>query len=148
MSMSGRRELQVSDAGEVSPSEAESYYLRSSHSHSCSCRQSHSRGQSRSRRPCQRRFRSEEDSSGREDAHPEEAVDPGASCGIQPQLPAKPDLQPGAQKLAKILLCSEHGNNLSPDICNACRGVSRMVRQDMVHQLVGHRGGSLVLLQF
>ena len=68
-------------------------------------------------------------------------MDKEASIGAkQPSHQSGPQSKKGTSNVAKIQLCSEHGNNIVPDMCNACQGVTRMVKQDMTRQLMGHGG--------
>ena len=150
--MDDNEELVNSDREEYS-SESESQSSESSRSRSRRRSRTRSRSASRgrrskrSRRRRKRRGRSRDGDSSSEDEHtrdqPEETADTSVSRsqGQAPSQPPQPQQQgASSSKSAKVLLCSDHGNNLLPDTCNACRCVSRLVGPDMARQLVVHGG--------
>ena len=79
------------------------------------------------------------------DSGSESSYSSGGAHGDGPQdeqdSPSIADIPPEAEDLdgdeePKVLLCSKHGNNLVPTTCKACKACTRMVRTDMVKQLV------------
>ena len=54
-------------------------------------------------------------------------------------LPAVPAQQPPAQG-AKVVLCSQHGNDLVPSVCQICKHCTHMLKKKMVSQLVVDEG--------